>query len=117
MSVIYFNLVPPKLMEDTQTSQFVVSNPQASTVKVILDSCIVTNTGSASATFNINLVPNTESAQASNLLIKGKRLDPGESYMCPEILGQVLEENGSLSTLASLANTLTLSVSGREITA
>jgi hypothetical protein len=40
---------------------------------------------------------------------------PGETYLCPELVGQALEPGGFISTIASAATALTLRVSGREI--
>ena len=116
MATVYFNIIPSKLMESSQAEQFVVSAPQANTVQVVLDACVVTNIGSVAATFNFNLIPNNGSVSTSNRLINQKRLEPGESYLCPELLGQVLEEGAVISTLASASNTLAFSLSGRQIT-
>jgi len=41
---------------------------------------------------------------------------PGETYLCPELVGQVLESGGFISTLAGTASALTFTASGREIT-
>jgi hypothetical protein len=41
---------------------------------------------------------------------------PGETYLCPELVGQELDAGAFISTIASNATALTLRVSGREIT-
>jgi hypothetical protein len=68
-----------------------------------------------SRTFSVNLVTSGGSAGNSNLVIDEKTVVPGETYLCPELVGQALEPGGFISTIASAATALTLRVSGREI--
>jgi hypothetical protein len=110
MAVIAKVLVPPKQLENSQTSQYT-----ATAVKAIIDKATVTNTGSSNATFSVNLVTVSGSAGNSNLVIDTKTVVPDETYLCPELVGQVLEAGSFISTIASAATTLTLRVSGREI--
>ena len=49
-------------------------------------------------------------------VIDDKTIVPGETYLCPELVGQSLEPGGFISTIASAATALTFRVSGREIT-
>jgi len=56
------------------------------------------------------------SAGAANLVLSAKNIVPGETYLCPELVGQVLESGGFISTLAGAATSLTIRASGREIT-
>jgi len=49
-------------------------------------------------------------------VIDDRTVVPGETYLCPELVGQALESGGFISTIASAATALTLRVSGREIT-
>lgn len=116
MTITAFNIVPSKILENTQTPQFTVSNPAANSVKVILDSAVVTNISSAAAHFSCNLLLTAEPVGVANLFIDNVRIEPGETYYCPEIIGQILEDTGVLSTLADTANALNFRVSGREIT-
>jgi hypothetical protein len=64
----------------------------------------------------VNLVTSGGSAGNSNLVIDDRTVVPGETYLCPELVGQALESGGFISTIASAATALTLRVSGREIT-
>jgi hypothetical protein len=97
-------------MENSQTAQYT-----ATAVKAIIDKVTVTNTGASNATFSVNLVTVSGSAGNSNLVIDTKTVVPDETYLCPELVGQVLEAGSFISTIASAATTLTLRVSGREI--
>ena len=112
MSVTVKVLVPPLQMQATQTTQY--TSP-AST-KAIIDKATVTNTDTVNRTFSVNLVTTGGSATNANLVIDDRALVPGETYTCPELVGQALEAGGFISTIASAATALTLRVSGREIT-
>lgn len=110
MTVTVKTLVPAKQVENTQTSQYTASN-----CKAIIDKFTVTNTSAANVTIGVNLITSGGSAGASNLIIDTRAIAPDETYTCPELVGQVLESGGVISTIASAATSLTMRVSGREI--
>ena len=111
MTVTVKVLVPPLQMQATQTTQYT-----ATAVKALIDKATVTNTDTVSRTFSVNLITSGGSAGNSNLVIDEKTVVPGETYLCPELVGQALEPGGFISTIASAATALTFRVSGREIT-
>jgi len=111
MAVTVKNIIPPKQAENAQTSQYTATN-----CKCIIDKFTVTNTNSSNVTISVNLVASGGSAGNSNLIVKTRSVVPGETYLCPELVGQVLESGGFISTLASAATSLTITASGREIT-
>lgn len=111
MTVTVKVLIPAKQAEATQTTQYTASNARA-----IIDKFTVTNTSAANVTFSCNLVTISGSAGASNLIIDTRSIVPDETYTCPELIGQVLEAGGFISTIASAATSLTIRASGREIT-
>lgn len=112
MSVIVKVLVPPLQMQAVQTTQY---SPALGT-RAVIDKATVTNTDTVSRTFSANLVTSGGSAGNANLVIDARAVQPGETYTCPELVGQVLNTGDFLSTIASAATALTLRVSGREIT-
>ena len=112
MSVTPTVLVPPLQMQATQTTQYSV--PASN--RAIIDKATVTNTDTVSRTFSVNLVTSGGSAGNANLVIDDRAVAPGETYTCPELVGQVLEAASFISTIASAATALTLRVSGRQIT-
>ena len=111
MAVTVKNIVPAKQIEASQTTQYTAVN-----CKTIIDKATVTNTNSANVTFSANLVASAGSAGNGNLIVKTRTVVPGETYLCPELVGQVLESGGFISTLAGTATSLTFTVSGREVT-
>ena len=110
MTVTVVNIIPRKQAEATQTEQY-----RAINCKTIIDKFTVTNTGSANETISVNLIADGGSAASSNLVLKARSIAPNETYSCPELVGQVLESGGFISTIAGSA-VLTISASGREIT-
>jgi len=111
MTVTVKTLVPPKQLEATQTTQYTATSARA-----IIDKATVTNTDTVNRTFSVNLVQAAGTASNSNLVIDERTVVPGETYQCPELVGQTLDPSAFISTIASAATALTMRVSGREIT-
>lgn len=111
MTITVKNIIPRKQAENAQTAQYTAEN-----CKTIIDKFTVTNTSTANVNFSVNLVAAAGAAGAANLVLKTRAVAPNETYTCPELVGQVLEAGGFISTLASAATALTISASGREIT-
>jgi hypothetical protein len=112
MAVTIKNIIPAKQAENSQTTQYIA--PVAT--KTIIDKFTATNTTSGAVTLSINLIPSAGSASSSNLVLSLKAIAAGETYTCPEVVGQVLESGGFISTIAGAATSLTISAAGREIT-
>jgi hypothetical protein len=111
MAVLVKTLILPKQAENSQTTQYTATNCRA-----IIDKFTVTNTNTANVTFSVNLVAAAGSAGTANLIVKARSIVPGETYLCPELVGQVLEPSAFISTLAGTASALTITASGREVT-
>jgi hypothetical protein len=110
MAVTVRNIISAKFAEASQTGQY-----QANDVKTIIDKFTATNTSAGNVVFSCNLIIASGSAGDNNLIIDEQTILPGESYLCPELIGQVLEDGGVISTLCDTASALTISASGREI--
>ena len=111
MTITVKVLVPPKQLENSQTTQYTATNCRA-----IIDKFTVTNTSASNITVSVNLVTNGGTAGASNLIVDDRSIVPNETYTFPELVGQALESGSFISTIASAATSLTMRVSGREIT-
>ena|SRR3990167_4723189 len=111
MTVTIKNIIPRKQIEAAQTGQYTAEN-----CKTIIDKFTATNTSTSNVTLSVNLVAASGTAGNGNLILKARAIAPGETYTCPELVGQVLESGGFISTLAGAATSLTISASGREIT-
>ena len=111
MSVLVKTLIASKQAENAQTTQYT-----ATKCKTIIDKFTATNTSAANVTLSVNLVTSGGAAGASNLITDSRAIAPDETYTFPELVGQVLEPGGFISTIASAATSLTIRASGREIT-
>lgn len=111
MAVTVKNIIPRKQMENAQTGQYTAQG-----VTTIIDKFTVTNTSAANVSFSVNLVASGGAAGDSNLVLKSRTLAPNETYTCPELVGQILQAGGFISTIAGAASSLTMSAAGREIT-
>lgn len=111
MTVTVKNIVPAKIVENVQTTQYTATG-----VTTIIDKFTATNYGAVAASLSVNLVTNADAAGNQNLITKVKTLQPAETYTFPELVGQVLNPGAFISTLASAASTINMRVSGREVT-
>lgn len=111
MSVLIKTLIQAKQAENAQTTQYTATN-----CKAVIDKFTATNTTAANVTLSVNLVGSGGSPGVSNLIVDAKTVAPDETYTFPELVGQVLEPGGFISTLAGAATSLTIRASGREIT-
>lgn len=110
MTVTVKVLIPGKIAEDTQTTQYTATN-----VTTIIDKFTATNYNTAAATISVNLVTGGDTSGDQNLITKTKTLQPAEVYTFPEIVGQVLNPSGFISTIAGTAASINIRASGREV--
>lgn len=111
MTVTVKVLIPGKIAENTQTTQYTATN-----VTTIIDKFTATNYSSAAATISVNLVTGGDTSGNQNLITKTKTLQPAEVYTFPEIVGQVLGTSGFISTITGTASSINIRASGREVT-
>lgn len=111
MTVTVTVLIPAKIAENTQTTQYVSTN-----VTTIIDKFTATNYASTSANISVHLVTSGGVAGNDNIIVKTKTLLAGETYIFPELVGHVLLAGGFISTITSVASTINIRASGRTIT-
>ena len=110
MSVTVKVLIPAKIAEATQTTQYTAAN-----VTTIIDKFTATNYSASAATLSVNLVTGGDTSGNQNLITKTKTLQAAEVYTFPEIVGQVLMASGFISTSAGTASAINIRASGREV--
>ena len=103
-------LIPAKIAENTQTTQYTATN-----LSTIIDKFTATNYDTSARTISVNLVTALDTAGNQNLVVKTKTLLPSETYTFPEIVGQILAPGGFISTIASAASAVNIRASGREV--
>lgn len=111
MTVTVKVLIPAKIAEDTQTTQYTATN-----VTAIIDKLTATNYSASAASISVNLVTAADTAGTQNVVVRVKTLQPNETYTFPEVVGHALGPNGFISTLASAPLSINIRASGREIT-
>ena len=111
MTVTVKVLVPAKIVEGTQTTQYTANG-----LTTIIDKFTATNYSASAATISVNLVTTSGTAGNLNLITKTKTLQPAEVYTFPELVGQVLNPGDFISTIAGTATAINMRVSGREVT-
>jgi hypothetical protein len=110
MTVTIKVLIPAKIAEATQVTQYTATN-----VTTIIDKFTATNYSATAATLSVNLVTSGDTAGNQNLITKTKTLAASEVYTFPEIVGQVLMASGFISTIAGTATSINIRASGREV--
>ena len=103
-------LIPAKLAETAQTTQYTATN-----VVAIIDKFTATNVTGTAATIAVNLVSRLDNPGSQNLIVATKTLLPSETYTFPELVGAALAAGGSISTIAGTSNAINIRASGREI--
>jgi len=110
MAVSVNVLIPAKIAENSQTTQYTATN-----VSTIIDKFTATNYSASAATLSVNRVTQFDAAGNQNLIIKAKTLLPSETYTFPELVGHVLQPGGFISTIAGTASAINIRSSGREV--
>jgi hypothetical protein len=110
MAVSIKVLIPAKIAESSQTTQYTATN-----VSTIIDKFTATNYDTVARTLSVNLVTQFDNAGNQNLIVKTKTLLPSETYTFPELVGHILASGGYISTLASAATAINIRASGREV--
>ena len=110
MTVTVKVLIPAKIAENTQTTQYTATG-----VTAIIDKFTATNYSASAATLSVNLVTAADTAGNQNLITKTKTLQASETYTFPELVGHVLAPSGFISTIAGTATAINIRASGREV--
>lgn len=103
-------LVEHKFIEAAETTQFTALS------KTIIDAVSVTNTSSSAAELDLGIVPSGGAAGSDNRSVESRTIRAEEAYLCPELIGQLLEVGDFISASASAASSLNIRISGRVIT-
>ena len=110
MAVTVKVLIPAKIAESSQTTQYTATG-----IKAIIDKFTATNYSAVAATLSVNLVTSGDTAGNQNLIVKDKTLQAGETYTFPEIVGASMDIGGFISTIAGTGSSINIRASGREV--
>jgi len=85
------------------------------TKQTVIDKFTITNSTASAITVNVLLVNNLDTEDINrNCVIKSRSIAPSETYVCPEVVGQVLETGDRVSVFTSGGNVI-VSATGREL--
>lgn len=104
-------LIPRKQAASTQTTQYTVTTGSL----VVIDKFTATNTSDNSVTISVSLPAKNEAPGDQNTVTYSRSIASKEAYTFPELVGQVINAEGYISTIASAAGSITITASGREI--
>jgi hypothetical protein len=110
MTVYVKILIPAKIAEATQTTQYTANG-----ITALIDKFTATNYSAIAATISVNIVSSADTAGNQNLIVKTKTLQPSETYTFPELVGVALAPGGFISTIAGTATAINIRANGREI--
>lgn len=113
MSVTPLEIVNKQL---TTTATDVPFVSQTGTRTRITAASIINTEAATNYTATIYKIPSGDTAGAANIIINARTIVGGETYPCPELIGQILEPGDKLQGIASTTLKLNFIVSGVEIT-
>jgi hypothetical protein len=111
MAVTVTVIIPAKTAENTQTTQYTSTG-----LTTIIDKFTATNYSATAATISVNLVNPSGTPGNSDLIVKTKTLQAGETYTFPELVGHALASGGFISTIAGTASAINIRATGRTVT-
>ena len=109
-TVTQTQLVLTQLMPAVDTTYFTAG--ANTTVKI--GRAVFTNTSAAVVTLTVGITAGV-ALVAGNTLISARSLAPGESYVSPELAGQVILAASQLHGITGTINVITISISGLTI--
>lgn len=112
MSVTAKTLINAKYAANSNTIEYTVP---AST-RTIIDKFTATNGDSSSRTVTVYLVPSSDSTADSNRIVKEKSINAGVTSDLTELQNQILSAGDKIVVAASVASTIVVRASGREVT-
>lgn len=111
MAINLVNLVAGSILTTSAAVYYTATN-----VAATIRNATVTNTTAGAITVTIHIVPSGGAAAASNEKIAARSVAAGETYLAPELIGANVMPGGTIQALASANTSLTLMVSGYEVT-
>jgi hypothetical protein len=107
---------PKALVASQQLTNSNATYYTATNTRAIIDKMTLCNTTGGPITATIDLVDSGGSAGVTERIISARSLAAGETYTCPEAVGHILNAGDTIQGLASANTSITIRVSGREVT-
>lgn len=110
------SLTPAVLISPQQVANATTTYYTSTGLKTRIDKLSITNPTATARSITIYLVPNAGAANDGTTITKDKVVNAGETWNCPDAVGQILNSGGSIQAVASAAAALTISAAGVQIT-
>lgn len=110
------SITPAQLIAPQQLTNAAVTYYTSSSLTTRIDKFSVTNTTGGAVTITIYIVPSGGSASASNTITYQRSVNAGQTWNCPDVVGQVMKSGDFIQALASAGASLTVMASGVQIT-
>jgi len=111
VTVVAKALVDPLQLTAADVTQYTAP----ANTRTIIDKATVTNTTGGAVTVTVNLVKAAGAVGAGNTVISAQSVAAGAAYLCPEVVGHILNPGDFISAKASAGASLTFRASGREV--
>lgn len=111
MSITPAQLVAPQQLTASTAVYYTSTN-----LKTRIDKLSVTNPTANARLFTLYLVPNSGAANDGTTITSLRPINAGETWNCPDAVGQILNAGGSIQAKADAATALTISAAGVQIT-
>ena len=108
-------VLPKAIIASQQLTNANATYYTATNIRTIIDKFTLTNTTAGAVTVTIDLVDSGGTAGASERMISARSIAAGETYICPEVVGHILNAGDSIQGLASANTSITIRASGREV--
>lgn len=105
-------VVAKALIETQQLTAANATYYTAVNVRTIIDKMTLCNTTANAVAVTIDTVKSGGTSGAVERVISSRSIAPGETYLCPEVVGHILNTGDSIQGLGAL---ITIRASGREI--
>lgn len=110
MSITPIQLISPQQITDAAATYYSSVN-----IKTRIDKMSFTNTDSMAHTVTLYLIPSGGTAGDGNTITSAHGVAAGETWNCPDAVGQILALGGFIQAKADTASVITISAAGATI--
>lgn len=104
-------VTPKALITSQQLTNAAATYYTSTNIVTIVDKFTLTNTTGGAVTATVSIGADA----ASTRIISARSIAAGECYICPEMVGQVLNAGELIQALASANTSITVRASGRTV--
>ena len=107
---------PRKLIASSYIGTSLATEYTANNVRGMVQNMTLTNRSASAVLVSVHAVESGGSAGASNVIIDDRAIQAGETYLCAEMAGKVLEPGDFIAAVADAGSAVVVNASGVEFT-